>query len=77
MLDKLIAAEVLEKALPYLGIAPQYTEDEQQRLFAAVPDFSGRGIAYAKAALGELGFAAAVQGSAFVARAAEITRRNG
>ena len=58
-----VCAEVLEKALPYLGIAPQYTEDEQQRLFAAVPDFSGRGIAYAKAALGELGFAAAVQGS--------------
>ena len=36
-----VCAEVLEKALPYLGIAPQYTEAEQQKLFAAVQGSGG------------------------------------
>ena len=58
-----VCAEVLEKALPYLGIAPKYTEAEQKKLFAAVPDCTGRGLGYAKTVLSESGFAAAVQGS--------------
>ena len=58
-----VCAEVLEKALPYLGIAPQYTEAEQQKLFAAVPNLAERGLGYAKTVLSEAGFHAAVQGS--------------
>ena len=58
-----VCAEVLEKALPYLGIAPQYTETEQQKYFAAVPELTGRGTGYAKLALGELGFTAQLYGN--------------
>lgn len=36
-----VCAEILEKSLPRLGIQPSYTEEEQQKLFAQVPDVTG------------------------------------
>lgn len=36
-----VCAEVLAKSLPYLGIEPQYTEEEQQKYFTTVPDVTG------------------------------------
>ena len=58
-----VCAEVLEKTLPYLGIAPQFTEEEQQQYFAAVPDLAGRRVAAARLELEELGLAASVNGA--------------
>ncbi len=57
-----VCAEVLKKALPYLGIAPQYTAEEQQKYFAAVPDAANRRVEAVKAELADLGFTAVVQG---------------
>ena len=36
-----VAAAVLEQALPHLGIAPSFTAEEQETLFAVVPDVTG------------------------------------
>lgn len=36
-----VCAEVLGKALPYLGIEPQYNEEEQKKYFTTVPDITG------------------------------------
>lgn len=58
-----VAAAVLEQALPHLGIAPSYTEEEQQALFAAVPDVTGWRTAAARQALSAAGFASALTGS--------------
>ena len=57
-----VCAEVLAKALPYYGIAPQYTEEEQQKLFATVPDLTGWRAAAAKQKLAEFGLQASVHG---------------
>ncbi len=57
-----VCAEVLEKTLPYLGIAPQFTAEEQQKYFAAVPDLAGSRVAAAKLTLEELGLTAGIHG---------------
>ena len=57
-----VCAEVLEKSLPYLGIAPQFTEEEQQKLFAAVPDVTGWRTGAAKLKLAEYGLQADITG---------------
>ena len=57
-----VCAEVLEKALPYLGIEPQFTEEEQQKLFAQVPDVTGWRTAAAKQKLAEFGLFARIDG---------------
>ena len=36
-----VAAEVLQKSLPRLGIQPSYTEAEQAKYFTTVPDVTG------------------------------------
>ena len=36
-----MAAEVLQKSLPRLGIQPSYTEAEQAKYFTTVPDVTG------------------------------------
>lgn len=59
-----VCAEVLEKSLPYLGIEPHYTEEEQQKLFAAVPDVTGWRAAAAKLKLREYGLEAHIDGDA-------------
>ena len=55
---------MLEKSLPYLGIEPHYTEEEQQKLFAAVPDVTGWRTAAAKLKLREYGLEAHIDGDA-------------
>ncbi|MGN0976355.1 MAG: penicillin-binding transpeptidase domain-containing protein [Gemmiger sp.] len=57
-----VCAEVIEKTLPYLGIEPQYTEEEQKKYFAQVPDVTGWRVGGAKLALQEAGFTADVTG---------------
>lgn len=57
-----VCAEVLKKALPYLGIAPQFSEEEQQKYFADVPDLAGKRVAAAKLELEELGLTASING---------------
>ena len=58
-----VCAEVLAKALPYLGIEPQYTEEEQKKLFATVPDVTGWRTAAAELKLSEYTLAASVCGT--------------
>lgn len=48
-----VCAEVLAKALPYLGIAPQYNEEEQKKYFTTVPDLTGWRAAAAAQKLSE------------------------
>lgn len=57
-----VCAEVLEQVLPYLGIEPSYTEEEQQKYFTQVPDVSGWRVAAARQKLAEYGLEAAVEG---------------
>ena len=59
-----VCAEVLEKALPYLGIEPRYTEGEQAKLFAAVPDVTGWRTGAARQKLAEYGLDARIDGDA-------------
>ena len=58
-----VCAEVLQKSLPYLGVEPQYTESEQAKLFAAVPDVKSRGVKGAALALQEQGFTPQLAGA--------------
>ena len=57
-----VCAEVLSKSLPYLGIAPQYSEEEQQKYFTTVPDVVGWNAAAAKQKLSEYTLAAETHG---------------
>ena len=57
-----VCAEVLEQALPYLGIEPSYTEAELEKYFTQVPDVSGWRVTAAKQKLAEYGLEAAVVG---------------
>lgn len=59
-----VCAEVLAKALPYLGIEPNYTEEEQQTLFAEVPDVIGWRTEAATQKLKEYGLTAHIDGDA-------------
>ena len=57
-----VCAEVLEQALPYLGIEPSYTEAELEKYFTQVPDVSGWRVAAARQKLAEYGLEASVIG---------------
>ncbi len=57
-----VCAAVLAEALPYLGIAPQYTAGELETDFAAVPDAAGRRVEAVRLELQELGFGVQVHG---------------
>ena len=57
-----ICALVLAQVLPYLGIEPDYTAEEQEKLFAAVPDVTGWRTDAARQKLAEYGFEAAFVG---------------
>ena len=53
-----IAKEFLENALPYLGVNPQYTEEEEKELkaeYTYVPDVTGKGYSDAIGILGSSG----------------------
>lgn len=57
-----VCAEVLEQALPYLGVEPSYTEAELEKYFTQVPDVSGWRVSAARQKLAEYGLEAAVVG---------------
>lgn len=57
-----VAAEVLQKSLPRLGIQPSYTEEEQEKYFTAVPDVAGWKAEAAAQKLREYELTADVQG---------------
>lgn len=57
-----VCAQVLEQALPYLGIEPSYTEEEQEKYFTQVPDVSGWRVTAARQKLAEYGLEAAIVG---------------
>ena len=59
-----VCAEVLEKALPYLGIELHYTEAEMEKLFAQVPDVTGWRTGAAALKLKEYGLEAHIDGDA-------------
>ena len=76
-----VAAAVLEQALPHLGVAPSFTAEEQETLFAVVPDVTGWRTGAARQALAAAGFDAALVGEAERVQsqypAAGITARKG
>ena len=57
-----VCAQVLEQALPYLGVEPSYTQEEQEKYFTEVPDVSGWKVTAARQKLAEYGLEAAVVG---------------
>lgn len=57
-----VCAEVLAKALPYLGIQPQYTQEEQAKYFTTVPNVTTHRAGYAKMELTDAGLVASVVG---------------
>lgn len=57
-----VCAQVMQQTLPYLGIEPSYTEEEQQAYFAQVPDVTGWRTAAARQKLAEYGLDAYVVG---------------
>lgn len=57
-----VCAEVLEKSLPYLGIEPEYTPEEQEKNFAVVPDVTGWRVTAAKQKMAEFELAVQVNG---------------
>lgn len=57
-----VCAEVLSRALPYLGVEPQYTEEEQKKYFTQVPELTGWRVAAAVQKLSEYSLTASVYG---------------
>ncbi|MDR2615446.1 MAG: PASTA domain-containing protein, partial [Oscillospiraceae bacterium] len=47
--------KIMSEALPYLGVAPQYTEEEASQLNVSVPKLGGKTAAEAEAALDKAG----------------------
>lgn len=58
-----VCAEVLEQALPYLGVEPSYTEAEMEKYFTQVPDVNGWRVTAAKQKLAEYGLQDSVVGT--------------
>lgn len=48
-----VAADILEEILPYIGVTPQYTEDEAEKLESNAPDLIGKKVSEAKSAASE------------------------
>ncbi len=46
-------AKILAEVLPYLGIEPEYTQEEIAELGVTIPDYTGRSLAYASGNLKE------------------------
>lgn len=57
------ASKILADILPYLGIEPQYSEEELERLSVAVPDAVGKDLETAKQILQNMGLAYKIVGS--------------
>ena len=58
-----VAQRIFADALPYLGIQPQYTEQELKALNAAVPSVMEKPISAAQAALQQAGLSARIVGN--------------
>ena len=56
------ASSIMSNILPYLGIMPQYTEEELASLEKSVPDVTGMAVADAREKLKDAGFAPSVMG---------------
>ena len=57
-----VAGDIMEAILPYLGVEPQYTEDELAAMNRTTPDVSGKEIATAKLRLESAGLNVQVRG---------------
>ncbi len=57
-----VVGKILADVLPYLGVQPQYTEEEKQQLDVAVPKLTGKTVAEATTALKNLGLTVKVVG---------------
>jgi len=58
-----VVRKILEDALPYLGVTPQYTQEELLSLDASVPEVRGLTLEGAKKALTDAKFKVSVKGS--------------
>ncbi len=58
-----VAQKIFADALPYLGIAPQYKEEELKALRTSVPDVGGRTVERATTMLKQQGLTARIVGS--------------
>ncbi len=54
--------KISEEILPYLGVTPQYTEEEAESLSTTTPDVMGKSLSEAKSAIAEAGLTARVIG---------------
>ncbi len=57
-----VAGDVMEAILPYLGVEPQYTEEELSKMNKSTPDLVGKEIANAKLRAESSGLTVRVQG---------------
>lgn len=58
-----VAQKILEKALPYLGVAPQYTAQQLEQLQRTVPALEGMPLSQAQRLLQQQGLRAQVSGA--------------
>ena len=58
-----VGSRVMSDILPYLGIEPQYSEDELKHISVSVPDVVGNAVIDAKKALSSVGLSYKVVGS--------------
>lgn len=58
-----VGSRVMSDILPYLGIEPQYTEEELKHISVSVPDVTSSGLTEAKKALSGVGLSYKVVGS--------------
>ncbi len=58
-----IASKILAEVLPYLGIDPQYSQDELESIGKTVGDYTGRSVATAQNLISSLGLEYRVMGS--------------
>lgn len=56
-------AKILSEVLPYLGVEPEYTQEEIESLGSAIADYTGRSLTYASSNLQGKGFQVQVMGS--------------
>ncbi len=54
--------KILEEILPYLGVSPEYTAEEAEKLAIETPDVSGKSVSDAEKIIGDKGLKAAVIG---------------
>ncbi|MBP3389084.1 MAG: PASTA domain-containing protein [Clostridia bacterium] len=57
-----VAGDIMEAILPYLGVEPQYTEEELSKMNKSTPDMVGKEIANAKLRAESAGLTVKVQG---------------